>query len=258
MEPNNNYFTNRKEVFFVEYDGVIKNPNQYLLYLLCNELYETYKDYLHIEKYKGLNLDNALVLATAMTDMNIISVLTKDEIDFVNQYKDLHKWAEETYSESELLKMGDVIINSLRKPFLEKVYFYSKEYDKRIEDDIREIYGSGSRFAYCYGEVNEIIEIIPEEITAVFLGNYDLLFGFSNYSKLDFTEFYVSEDVRNGYFTEEADKRFVPYIMNPPKAFEDKNIKLHSFRSHEFKNRHMEGIMDPIVEKYIKLKQEKQ
>lgn len=244
MEPNNNPFSNRDEVWFVDYDGIIKDSNQFLLHKVFNDLYESYIEFLNIEKYKGASLETCLTYSSLLTDRNFIYALRKKEFDYIDTYMELYDFYFDMYEKCEALPFNLAITKTVNKPFCKKIYIYSKFKDIRIEKDIAERFNSHAKLSYCFGDRTEVINQIPEKITSFFVTEYDSLFDIAKYRNLDYTEIFLADYMYNRYIDGETGEA-VSHITDVDKIFGDSIVKVNSFTPVILDSRHYGDIYKP-------------
>lgn len=227
LSATDNQFTNRDEVFFVEYDGIIKNSNQFILHKIFGELYDSYKDFLNIEEYKDADLPTCLTYAALLADNNPLYALRKDDFDVVDGYMDLYDYYPDMYEKSDDLIFNVALERTVSKPFCKKIYIYSRYKDSRIEEDLKKKFEMNDKIVYCYGEFSEILKEIPEKITAFFLSDYDKFYDLAFYEFIDYTELYLADYVYNRF--RNAEGELVSYITQAENIFGDSIVKFNVF-----------------------------
>ncbi len=241
MEPNNNPFSNRDEVWFVDYDGILEDSNQFMLYKVFNDLYDHYSTFLDIEKYKGSSMETCLTYASLLTERNFMFALSKKEFDYEQAYIELYDYYEDMYEQCEKLLFNLAITKTINKPFCKKIYIYSRFKDIRIEKDIIDRFGNDKKLVYCYGNIEEIINEIPDKLTSFFITQYDTLYDISRYKKLDYSEILLADYMYNR-FIDGATGEAISHLNNVDNIFGDSIVKVKSFTPVLLDPRHYEDI----------------
>ena len=226
VSPTSNEFEMRDEVLFIEYDRIIKYSDAFLLHKVVNDLYDLYKDYMNIEQYKGYDLNACMTLCMLSIEPNIFSALTKPNFDWSKGYSELYAYYDDMFKELKPHILTDAIIKSLGQKFCKRVYFYSKTLDERIKRDIVNVFGLSPKVRYCYGKLSDVIEQIEDDITAFFLTEHAQLYELAFYSKLDYSEIFMTDYRFNKY--KDDDGSLKPYY-NVEEIYGDAIVKINEF-----------------------------
>lgn len=235
-----NEFESRPEVIFIEYDKVIKNSDQFLLFKLANELDSIYKNILHIEPFKGLNIHNMLPIVMGHKFNNIFEALKKIELEdgWYKSYLDLYNYYPEMFEECELLEMGRALHIISNQKFTERIVVWSPYEDKRIAEDLVDRHSNLSKLEYMFGDPLQIFEASEHKFTSFIISNVDLLDPILNYSKVDYSEIMLA-DYRFNKFEENGEMK----SLVGEETFSDKIIKFGMFNPARLEAYHVENLV---------------
>lgn len=185
-----NEFDGRREVILIEYNRVIKNSDQFLLWKLGNELYDLYKDILDIERLKGITRDDALVYMNMMVKPNVLDNFKKGPLPegWIQSYMELFFSYPEMWEECTVLDMGVALYALASQKFVDKIILWSPFKDPRILDDIHSRHNKIDKITYAHGNLLPILEANPTQVTSFIIGDVSLVHDISQYSQHQFTE----------------------------------------------------------------------
>lgn len=163
------------EYFFITYDNIIRNPYSYIMHqLVNNEEYSSYKDFIHTEKLENKSIAEISEIISMNPIKNPLEYYSKDEFDYNLSLAELYLSMDNVYSESPLLKFGIALGIILKQQFTKKVYIYSKEFDPRIDEDIRKQFGGSKKIVYINGDLIEVVKSI-DKITTFIIDDIDMV-----------------------------------------------------------------------------------
>lgn len=222
-----NEFDVRKETILIEYNRVIKNSDQFLMWKLGNELYDLYKDTLNIERLKGISREDALVLTNMMFKPNVLDNFKKDSLPdgWIKSYIDLYFSYPDMWENCTLIDMGVALYNLASQKFVDKIILWSPFEDPRIEDDIHSRHKKIDKIAFAYGDLLPILETNPTQVTSFIIGDVSLVEDIAQYSQHEFTEILIAKYRFNLARNEEGRYETVVDVD----ALMDLNIKISEF-----------------------------
>jgi hypothetical protein len=202
-----NDFEMRPERIFITYNEVIRNPYVYLFNKIDTKLRDFYKDFIDVDKFKGLNDKNMLRFLTERTDKQPFRFLAKRDFDMDDALKELMHRYPKIYEESPLLDIGDQIHMMLTQKFTEKIFVYTEEYDVRVHADIQKLYNNMERVTYVSGDFAKLIQR-PEldGITTYIVNDLDYIYEVLEAGKADYVNFLLAKYAYNYIYNEDDDK----------------------------------------------------
>lgn len=180
--------------FLISYDEIIRNHNIFLLDKLKTELKNQIGKFIRLEELDNKSINQLQLLTTTRTEKNILKWLAKKEFDYDKNYDILYNHYKDMYSKSPLLKMGESIQTIGEEAFVENVFIYSKDYDKRKHFDIKILFKS-NKVTYVTGNYLDVVEKIGK--VDVFADNdLERIMPFFHHDKYKFSLFLLA---RYGY-----------------------------------------------------------
>lgn len=224
MKNSYNYFDMRKDVLFFDYDGVVKEPNYFLLKKIRDELLPFYEGFLATDLIKDFTDDDIkLVVNSIGEDMNLLDKLKIKDFDTKGSYDELFNRYEPMYNLSEMTILGAAIDKLCLASHVNTIYFYSKKEDARITDDISFTFFNKSKLHYVCGDLSTVLEKI-EQPTTYFLKDYRTIDIIRQSGKLEYTEIVlmyngINLDLKNQSLNSNIDidkltKEFVKFGMS--------------------------------------------
>ena len=215
--------SNRKDIFFITYDGLIKNFQPTLLdSLRVDVMKEKYGDILDIDFIKSLDKKQIEALCVASYFENTLTMFSKrNDVNFGALLLDLFNQFPDLFSESDLLPLGKSIPILLRQSFLEKIYIYTPLYDERIYEDIKNLFPD-PKVVYVYGDFDEVLKDIPERITSYAINNINYVENIIKANKIFETELIIG---KYGYNFVERDDGIIELALDLFKLQEDHTFK---------------------------------
>lgn len=171
-------FDNTREIILIEYEKVLRNSDQLILYKLVNELYDEFSDVLEMEDIKGMDMDNCLRLCSTSTHYNILEAIAKyDDIDWKQAHLDFFVKYPDIYKVTDKLIMFDHLAKLSTQKFVDKIYIYSRFGDKRVYDDIEEnLYTRSINAEFVYGDLRQLInEGVITPPTSFIMGDIEMV-----------------------------------------------------------------------------------
>lgn len=196
----NNEFETRKEVIFIEYDGVMKSSNQYLIYKLGNDLYEDYKDILDLETIKGCSMDQSLAYCFSLRIRNpIMSLYRGDDSIGMSRaiYHTLFNKYPEMYEKCYPLSMYSSVDNLRHQKFVDHIYIYHPFDDDRVIADIFNTIGYSDNMTFVYGDLEEVLDNLDKPVTAFMLTDIHHTDYIWKYKYLNYIDISVAKYIHN-------------------------------------------------------------
>lgn len=187
-----NEFTNRKEVIFIEYIGIIKNPFPFVLKKICEEWKMTLGNYVDLSKIINKDISQLLYLSIKSTEKNVLKYIAKRPFDSDSIFNQVYNKYDNLYAESEMLSIGMSLQILLRQNFIKKVYIYTADYDKRIHLDLADNYPK-DKISYITGEDKlRVIKEIKDEITSYITTDISLVDKLISIDKISYSSVLVA------------------------------------------------------------------
>lgn len=167
----------RKEVVLIEFDKVLINLDQLVLYLVGNVYYEEFKELIDMTHIKGIDLKNALRVASATTEYNPLYAFAKDKgYDWDRAYYDLVRQVDDRYTKCETLPLYKSLVLLSNERFTEKIFIYSRQADDKLYEHIDFNISNTSKIEYVYGDIGKLIEDgTIADVSSFILGDIRLL-----------------------------------------------------------------------------------
>jgi hypothetical protein len=204
MSLFHNEFDARPEIIFITYEDVIKSPYPYLLNKINTDLSDYYKDFIDLDKIKGLDMFNLTRLCVQRTEKNILRYLAKTEFDYDGALGDLKNHYFTIYKDSPLLSIGESLNMVIPQKFTKNVYIYTEKYDVRIHLDIMENFKDMDKVKYVSGSFAKALEKL-EGITTFILNDLDYVIDILNAGKEEYTNIMIASYGYNYIYNEDDD-----------------------------------------------------
>lgn len=164
-----NYFNNRPETIFITYEEVIKSPFPFILTQLQTRYKDHFKGFINFDLLKNLDEKGLVDFCIKRTEKNILRNVAIQNFDFESSIKQLRdNFKEIIWENSQELSMTKSIPILLNQKFLDKIFIYTKEYDKNIHKDIQENFKNMDKIKYITGPtLNDVLDAIPKITTYI-------------------------------------------------------------------------------------------
>lgn len=223
-----NEFDQREEVIFIEYERVIKNPDQYLLHRMGNDLSFVYENFMNLDEIKGIDMDNAMTASMLMKTNNIFTSFAKGQLNpmWYDDYVRLFHLADDMYQHTDLLDIGKSLYSLMYQKFVKKIYLWSPRPDERIIEDITQRHHSRAKVEYVYGDLAGVLKMIPDEVTVFAFGDVEHMNVIKDYEHIEYTEIMYAK-YRFNLVKDPDDGKYKPKL--DPKIFGQKPVKITEF-----------------------------
>lgn len=187
-----NEFVKRKEVIFIDYIGVIKNPAPFILKKIADEWKTPLGNYIDFTKISNKDIYQLMYLTARSTEKNVLKYISKKEFDFDNTFNHIYNKYNNLYLESENLTISTSLQILLRQKFVQKVYIYTPTFDERIYLDIADTFPK-DKISYVTGiDRIEVIKEIKDEITSYITTDVTLVDRLIEIDKISYTSVLVA------------------------------------------------------------------
>lgn len=204
MVMTHNPFVMQGEVFFINYEEIIKSPYPFILDKIKTDMLELYKDVIHIDKISELTMKSLLTLCYYRDTKNVLEYLAKDEFDFVKTLNVLMSNYPELYDLSEPLAMHNTVKLFLGEKFTKHIYIHSDAYDERIAYDIKKTFKNADLVTYVYGPMGKVLENLPMRPTSYFLNDIEHIHDIVKAKDLiEYSNIFIADYPHNFEFNEE-------------------------------------------------------
>lgn len=178
------------------YEDIIKSPDLFILKsILNNRKYRSkFEEYLLLSPFDNLEDEILLPMICARKEKNLFKWLMIKEFDYKANYEYFKNKFLNMYIQSNPFTiLTDIIETYIKHPSIDKIYFFSNEYDKRIEFDIQYTFKdneNNSKIEYATGNLEKAlaqfnIQMIfypyIEEIIPLAREHKDIIFSIPNY-----------------------------------------------------------------------------
>lgn len=178
------------------YEDIIKTPDLFILKaILNNPKYRSkFEEYLLLSPFDNLEDEILLPMICARKERNLFKWLMIKEFDYKANYEYFKNKFLNMYIQSNPFTiLTDIIETYIKHPSIDKIYFFSNEYDKRIEFDIQYTFKdneNNSKIEYATGNLEKAlaqfnIQMIfypyIEEIIPLAREHKDIIFSIPNY-----------------------------------------------------------------------------
>lgn len=195
-----NEFVLREEIIFIEYKDIVKSPVPRLIEMFATTYKDDVKDFIDISRIENLNEKDIWRLMAGRTDKNILKFLSTKSFDYDNVLNILENHHKELYMLSEPLGFLQAIHTLMEHKFTKVIYFYTEEYDPRIEFDVMEQFSIyGDRTVYISGNLESVLESMEEKPTVYVFSDVDKVGTVIDMGLQEYCEFMVAEYGYNYY-----------------------------------------------------------
>lgn len=178
------------------YEDIIKSPDLFILKsILNNRKYRSkFEEYLLLSPFDNLEDEILLPMICSRKERNLFKWLMIKEFDYKANYEYFKNKFLNMYIQSNPFTiLTDIIETYIKHPSIDKIYFFSNEYDKRIEFDIQYTFKdneNNSKIEYATGNLEKAltqfnIQMIfypyIEEIIPLAREHKDIIFSIPNY-----------------------------------------------------------------------------
>ena len=176
----------------IYYDNCIKTGDLFLMKEIKNRFYDKYKEYINIDILNLMDTDeNFNTLFFSREEINPLKWLAIKEFDYDANYKYLKNKYQNLYIQGDSFDLATDVEEFFKSYFIKNIYFYSEEYDKRIDFDYQTLYKQNPKASYVTGDLESVIEKFSieavfypyntKEIRDIASHHRDILFFFPNY-----------------------------------------------------------------------------
>jgi len=163
------------EYFFISYDNVIRHPSAYLLHKIVNNSdYKEFDNFIKTEELVDKTINEIAALSNIWATKNPLEYYAKQKFDYNMTYAELFLTDDNVYNNSPLLKFGETLPLILNQQFTKKVFIYSREYDPRIDADIRKQFNANRKISYVNGEFIDVVKSV-ENITTFIIDDISMV-----------------------------------------------------------------------------------
>ena len=178
------------------YEDIIKSPDLFILKsILNNRKYRSkFEEYLLLSPFDNLEDEILLPMICSRKERNLFKWLMIKEFDYKANYEYFKNKFLNMYIQSNPFTiLTDIIETYIKHPSIDKIYFFSNEYDKRIEFDIQYTFKdneNNGKVEYATGNLEKAlaqfnIQMIfypyIEEIIPLAREHKDIIFSIPNY-----------------------------------------------------------------------------
>ncbi len=179
----------------IAYNEVIKQPGLYIIRKIRDKYSEKFKTYINMEFLNEVSDKDLPFLYAARTIKNPLEWLAISEFDYELNYQNLLGRFKSMYIEMPTTTLFKHIDHYLKAYFITDVYFWSRNYDKRIDFDIQSIYNDNEyheKVNYVTGPIDKCIDQlkidfvfypeITEEMWPIIREREKVVFAFPTYA----------------------------------------------------------------------------
>lgn len=201
----NMYFAKRPEIIFMDYNEVIKSPTLFMINMIRGPLAKVYNKFINVEYLQSLTPEEIDIYLLQRKNKNIFQDLAITEFNYEKAYNDLYKKFDDMYLRIPLMKIGETIDYLVNHKFTKIVYFYSAEYDPRIQIDINYSFKDTSKIKYVWGDLTDVLNKI-EQPTSYFLNDAWTIPQLVFAKKTELTDILCARYAFNLKYNEELDE----------------------------------------------------
>jgi hypothetical protein len=171
----------KPDVFFISYDGIIKNYRPWLLKSISEDttIKDRYSDILNFQMIDGMSIEQLNGLILRSQSKNIFKYIGYDDTyDYDTLMNELYGKYLELYIYSELLPIGFNISNLFMKKIRGSIIVYSEIDDPRIYFDmVTNVIepNQNTDIKYFIGDPIDIIKSIDKKITTFMINDIDVV-----------------------------------------------------------------------------------
>ena len=176
------------------YDEIIKQPGMYILKMIRDKYPDKFREYIDIDLLQEISDKDLPYFYGARDIINPLQWLAKTEFDYEKNYRSLHNRTKEMYLEMPTTTLFTHMELYLKAFFITNVYFWTRDYDKRVDFDIQSMYNEteyknkvnyvSGPFDKCITQLKIDIAFYPyltDEIWGFIRNKPDTFFAFPNY-----------------------------------------------------------------------------
>lgn len=211
------------------YENIIKTPDLFIIKAIVNtpKYRKKFEEYLLLETFDNMDDDILLPLICSRKEKNLFKWLMIKEFDYEANYNYFkNKFLNMYIQTNPFTMLNDIDDKFIKHPAIEKVFFFSDEYDKRIDFDIQFNYKDNdnkSKVDYVTGnlekalvklEIKMVFYPYLDDILPIARKHKDIIFSIPNYG------FNLNdEDELNGLTMEDNNIGVYPLLRNSKLKF---------------------------------------
>jgi hypothetical protein len=228
-------FTKKPEIIFISYDGIIKCAEPFILKQILKFYRKNFEKFINLSLIDKLDDLNLLTFCVKRQNKNIFESLALKHFDYNKSYMTMYNKFEDMYLQSDLLAIGRAITFLLSQKFTEKIYIYSKNYDKRIHADIQLNYKDMNKVNYVTGPLEDVFNQLNGITTYIFADILDITSLLLYKEKCKYTNILVANYGYN-YCIRDNNNGIISLRMDLEKISQDLIFKFATFMPVDFTN----------------------
>ena len=180
---------------FIVYDEIIKQPGLYILRMIRDKYPDKFKDFIDVQFLSDIPDKDLPYIYAARPEPNPLLWLSIKDFDYDANYKSLCRREKGMYLEMPFTSLNNHMDYFLRTFFITDIYFWTREYDKRVDFDIQLTYNDrpyANKVKYVTGPLNKCITqltldmvyypIIDDNTWTMIRENKNIVFAIPNYA----------------------------------------------------------------------------
>lgn len=149
----------------IAYDEIIKQPGLYILRMIRDKFAEQFSEYINVDILQEIPDKDLNIIYAARNEINPLKWLAYGEFDYDRNYKSLHARNKSMYLEMDTTSLYEHMDAYFRAFFITDVYFWTRNYDKRVDFDIQYNFSSRTNKAqYITGPFDMCVDSIKPDI----------------------------------------------------------------------------------------------
>ena len=176
----------------INYDDCIKCGDFFIFEMIKTHYREQFKNFISLKILDLMDTEpNFKLIYFSRLEQNPFKWLSITEFDYEDNYNYFKKKYKNMYINSDSLDLAKDVVEFLKSYLIKDIYFYSKEYDERIDFDILSLFNSNPKIKYVTGDLDAAIDkfnieavfypYMDEELIKLARKNKHVIFSIPNY-----------------------------------------------------------------------------
>lgn len=162
-------------VLFVTYHGIIKDYRPQLLYNILQYYQYDFKDHIDLAALDAMTPEQINETCALSSYRNILQTLALDEYDWDAALNSIYSDDKNLFEYSDVLAFGSVIKMLLEQKMLKKLFIWAPNYDPRVEEDVRKLYGDNENTVLLMGNFSDCLKDLEDNPSLFVLNDIELL-----------------------------------------------------------------------------------
>lgn len=158
---------NHATKILINYDEIIKPSGLFIIRTIRDNYFNQFSKYLNLAEIKELSEEDLEIFYVSRNTINPFEWLQISEFDIEKNYEYFYNKYKNMYISTKPFQIMKAIQTYISSYFITNVYFYSKQYDKRIDFEVASIKNGNKnerKIIYITGNLNNVIDDINPNV----------------------------------------------------------------------------------------------